>query len=401
MAARLTAQEVAERAGHPEALVERLAGLGILAPDPERRFDPTDAHLVRLMGAFEESGISLDDVANGFASGDLTYAGMGAYFTEPEPYAGTFGELAERVGRPFGFVARLVAAFGLPQPHPADRVRADEAAIVERFLSAWELADDDELLQFARVRGDAMRRLAESGIAFYDTVVNRRLLEQEGARREATARARAIGERAAALARDLVGWLYDRHFERELVRFSTDATEAYLERLGIAPARKRTPPAIAFLDLTGYTALTEEQGDEAAAALAASLAAVVHETARAHGGEAVKWLGDGVMFHFPDPAGAVVAALDLVDRAAAAVGVPARVGLNAGPVVFQDGDYFGRTVNVAARIADYARPGEVLVSGEAARVVDPEGVEYRPVGPVALKGVRESVTLATALRAGS
>ena len=64
-------------------------------------------------------------------------------------------------------------------------------------------------------------------------------------------------------------------------------------------------------------------------------------------------------------------------------------------------EYFGRTVNVAARIADYARPGEVLVSGEAARVVDPEGVEYRPVGPVALKGVRESVTLATALRAGS
>ncbi len=399
MAARLTAQEVAERAGRPEALVERLASLGIFTPDAEGRFDPSDAHLVRLMAAFEESGISLDDVARGFASGDLTYSGMGAYFTEPEPYAGTFGELAERVGRPFDLVARLVSSFGLPQPHPADPVRADEAAIVERLFSTWELADDDELLQFARVRGDAMRRLAESGIAFYDTVVNRRLLDREGARPEVTARARAIGERAAALAKDLVGWLYDRHFERELVRFSTDATEAYLERLGIAPTRERTPPAIAFLDLTGYTALTEERGDEAAAELAGALAAVVHETARAHGGEAVKWLGDGVMFHFPDPAEAVAAALDLVDRAAAAVGVPARVGLNAGPVVFQDGDYFGRTVNVAARIADYARPGEVLVSDDAARVVDRAGVEFRPVGPVALKGVRESVTLATALRA--
>ena len=399
MAARLTAQEVAERAGRPEALVERLASLGIFIPDAEGRFDPSDAHLVRLMAAFEESGISLDDVARGFASGDLTYSGMGAYFTEPEPYAGTFGELAERVGRPFDLVARLVSSFGLPQPHPADPVRADEAAIVERLFSTWELADDDELLQFARVRGDAMRRLAESGIAFYDTVVNRRLLDREGARPEVTARARAIGERAAALAKDLVGWLYDRHFERELVRFSTDATEVYLERLGIAPTRERTPPAIAFLDLTGYTALTEERGDEAAAELAGALAAVVHETARAHGGEAVKWLGDGVMFHFPDPAEAVAAALDLVDGAAAAVGVPARVGLNAGPVVFQDGDYFGRTVNVAARIADYARPGEVLVSDDAARVVDRAGVEFRPVGPVALKGVRESVTLATALRA--
>jgi len=136
VAARLTARAVAERAGRAEALVRRLVELGILTPDAERRFDPTDVHLVRLMGAFEESGISLDDVASGFASGDLTYSGMGAYFTEPEPYAGTFGERAERVGRPFDLVARLVAAFGLPQPHPADRVRADEAAIVERFLSA-------------------------------------------------------------------------------------------------------------------------------------------------------------------------------------------------------------------------------------------------------------------------
>jgi class 3 adenylate cyclase len=379
-------------------VVAEVVRLGILEPGGDGRFDLSDAHLVRLMAAFAESGISLEDVAAGFASGDLTYSGMGAYFAEPAPVVGTYAEVAERIGRPFQLVARLVAAFGLPQPHPEDRVRADEAGMVERFLSAWELAEDEELLQFARVRGDAMRRLAESGIAFYDTVVNRRLLERDEPRPEAAARARAIGERAAKLARELVVWLYDRHFERELVRFSTDSTEDYLDRLGIAPARERTPPAIAFLDLTGYTALTEERGDEAAAALAGSLATVVHETALAHGGEAVKWLGDGVMFHFPRPAEAVVAALELVDRASAAVGVPARVGLNAGPVVFQDGDYFGRTVNVAARIADYARPGEVLVSEDAARAAELDGVDFRPIGPVALRGLRDSVGLATAVR---
>ena len=125
------------------------------------------------------------------------------------------------------------------------------------------------------------------------------------------------------------------------------------------------------------------------------------ETARGHGGEAVKWLGDGVMLHFAEPEGAVLAALELVERAPEAVDVPARVGLHAGPVVFQDGDYFGRTVNVAARIADYARPGEVLVSAEAAAAIGLAEVELRPIGPVALKGLRESVSLATALRAGS
>jgi adenylate cyclase len=395
---RLSALEVAERAGCPEALVGRLVELGIVARGKDGLFNPTDAHLVRLMNAFEESGISLDDVARGFASGELTYSGMGAFFAEPEPFVSTYGELAISIGRPFERVAGLVSAFGFPRPHADDRVRADEARLIERFLAVWEVAEDDELLQFARVRGDAMRLLAEGGLAFYDRAVNRRLLAAEGPPAELVAQARRIGERGAVVARELVTWLYERHFERELVRFSTDATEAYLDRLGIAPARERTPPAIAFLDLAGYTALTEEEGDEAAATLAATLATVVGETARAHGGEAVKWLGDGVMLHFPEAVGGVLASLDLVERVPETVAVPARSGLHAGPVVFQDGDYFGRTVNVAARIADYARPGEVLVSAEARDAAPADEVEFREIGPVALKGLRESVRLFAASR---
>jgi len=64
---------------------------------------------------------------------------------------------------------------------------------------------------------------------------------------------------------------------------------------------------------------------------------------------------------------------------------PAPVGLYTGPVVFQEGDYFGRTVNIAARIADYARPGEVLVSQEVVEASDGAGVTYREIGPVELK----------------
>jgi adenylate cyclase len=77
---------------------------------------------------------------------------------------------------------------------------------------------------------------------------------------------------------------------------------------------------------------------------------------------------------------------------------PAHVGLHAGPVIFQEGDYYGQTVNVAARIADYARPGEVVVSQE---VVDASGdaeVLFREIGPVELKGVAGAVRLHTASR---
>jgi adenylate cyclase len=74
------------------------------------------------------------------------------------------------------------------------------------------------------------------------------------------------------------------------------------------------------------------------------------------------------------------------------------MGVNSGPVVFQDGNYFGRTVNVAARITDYARPGEVLVSDSVATATTgPHGVRYQPIGPIALKGVMTPVALHAAV----
>ena len=93
------------------------------------------------------------------------------------------------------------------------------------------------------------------------------------------------------------------------------------------------------------------------------------------------------MFHFPDPGQAVLCSLDLVDQAAEAGMPPAHVGVNAGPVVFRDGDYFGRTVNIASRIAGKAGPGEVLVSESVVGASDVDGVLFDRVGPVELKGV--------------
>jgi class 3 adenylate cyclase len=171
-----------------------------------------------------------------------------------------------------------------------------------------------------------------------------------------------------------------------------------MDERGIAPRRKEQLPAIAFLDLTGYTALTEEAGDEAAAEFATGLATIVQEAAQAHGGRAVKWLGDGVMLHFAHPGGAVLSSLDLVERTEAVVSVPARVGINAGSVVVQEGDYFGRTVNIAARIADYARPREVLVSEETKRRAILAGVQLELIGDIGLKGVARPVTLYRARR---
>jgi adenylate cyclase len=77
----------------------------------------------------------------------------------------------------------------------------------------------------------------------------------------------------------------------------------------------------------------------------------------------------------------VLAALEMVEGLAASSLPPAHVGLQAGPALFQKGDYFGRTVNIASRIADYARPGEVVVSQEVVDVAGSTPVSFVEIGP--------------------
>ncbi|HEY9377973.1 MAG TPA: adenylate/guanylate cyclase domain-containing protein, partial [Jiangellaceae bacterium] len=92
--------------------------------------------------------------------------------------------------------------------------------------------------------------------------------------------------------------------------------------------------------------------------------------------------------------------LEMVEGAATHSLPPARVGIHAGPVVFQEGDYFGRTVNIAARIGEYARPGEVLVSQEVVDATDLDRVGVTAIGPIELKGVSRPLSLHSVRRLG-
>jgi adenylate cyclase len=171
--------------------------------------------------------------------------------------------------------------------------------------------------------------------------------------------------------------------------------EAALDAEGIE-SHVPLPPAICFVDLAGYTRLTEERGDRWAAEVAAQLASLVKDIARRRGGSPIRWLGDGGMFHFRDPAHAVEAGLAMVEQAPAIGLPPAHIGIHAGPVVFQDGDVYGRIVNLASRLASIAQAGEVIVSEEVVRSA--EGLNFEEMGPVALKGVGTPMHLFRAMR---
>jgi adenylate cyclase len=144
-----------------------------------------------------------------------------------------------------------------------------------------------------------------------------------------------------------------------------------------------------FADMVGFTAFTAQRGDEAAADLAVAFYLEVSELAERHRAEPIKAIGDAVMVRAPDASDAVRFAASVLDQLSGRRGFPAiRIGMHTGCAVERAGDWFGTTVNVAARVAGAARAGEALVTRDtraAAGAV--ASVALRDRGRVALKHV--------------
>jgi len=352
--------------------------------------------------SFERAGVPLEGIAAAVRDGALSFSYLDA--TAFDRFAGvsgtTFRELSERTGVPLDVLMVVREAHGFAEPRPEDHVREDELSIVpliELLLSSRIRAESIQRL--LRAYGDGLRKIVETETAWYRTEVQTPLLEGGMTESQMLAAQADIGSGMAPQMDEALLSIYHGQQEHAWSTSAVEDVETALERAGLyRPVRR--PPAVSFLDITGYTRLTEERGDEAAAELAARLATLVRGSSRDHDGQPVKWLGDGVMFYFPNPGDGVLAALDMVEGLPAAGLPPAHVGIHAGPVVFQEGDYFGRTVNIASRIAEYARPGEVLVSQEVVDATDLDGLDVTAIGPIELKGVLQPLSLHSVRRLG-
>lgn len=154
-----------------------------------------------------------------------------------------------------------------------------------------------------------------------------------------------------------------------------------------------------FADLAGFTALTEVHGDDEAADLAGRFSQSVRELLPAREAEVVKTIGDAVLVRVSDPIAALRHAIRIAYDIGAQHGAPVvRVGLHTGPAVERDGDWFGATVNLAARIAGAAGGGEVLLSeGSRYAVGDVPGIVFQPRGDQRFRNVREPVMVYAAV----
>jgi adenylate cyclase len=398
-----TREELAERAGVSVDYLDRLVELRIVSPgDGDCPFSDGDVRRARFVHGLEQGGVPLEAVGSAVESSDLSFAFFDASYWDR--FGGlaekTYRELSAETGLSLDLLQTIRESMGFARPGPDDRVREDEldpVALVRTLIATG--VDPVAMERHVRIWGESIRRIAEADGNFYLTQIEIPLLRAGLSWSEMLQAGSEATVMLAPLLDPALLSVYHAQSEHTWMANVVEAVEATLEKAGLHRSISH-PPAMCFLDLSGYTRLTEERGDEAAAEMSAILGKLVQRSSHGHGGRRAKWLGDGVMVYFRDPAAAVIFALEMLEQIPAADLPPAHVGIDAGPLIFQDGDYFGRTVNMAARIAAYARAGEVLVSEDVRQVAREPGVEFVDIGSVDLKGVSRPVRLHEARRNG-
>jgi adenylate cyclase len=351
---RLTADEVAMESGTQREIVLRLVAWGALSPGRDGLHEAEDVPRTKTMLALEGAGFGEDSIRWVVTSGLLPVEQLGGMWTVPQPTGRTYADFLASLGERGAHLPAVYAALGLPEPRRDAPTTADEEEVVRELLETWALVRDsrDVYIRAARIAGEGARRMQAATMDLFD--------ELGGPPPTRLARGMSLAEaaepsyRLAALMPRLLVWLQTRHAEYELFARVVEFVEHVLARSGRID-RERERPAVAFVDLTGYTEMTEVAGDERAAAYASELQGLADASARDHGGRVVKLLGDGVMLRFARSADAVAAVDGLMHAIVDAGLPPAHAGIETGPLVVRDGDVYGRTVNIAARVARAGR----------------------------------------------
>jgi len=392
----LSRQDAADRAGVGIEDLNRFVDLGLITPDEDGLFTSGAVRKAGLIATLRAGGIPAEALATAMEAGHVSLG----FLDDPafDHFSAlselTFDDLASRTGIPVELLTVIREAIGSAVPLPSDAMREIELAVVPLLKAQLDSGYPVGAVERGlRTLGDSLRRAATAEAEAFAAFVIEPVAAKPGVTgAEIGAAALAATQRMGPTADDALLSIYRAQQAHAWTANMLSGFERSLADTGIL-SRVDRPQAMCFLDVTGYTRLTAQRGDSAAADLADQLRRMVQRTSTQYGGRPVKWLGDGVMFHFRDPGAGVMAALEMAAAMGPAGLPPAHVGLHAGPVLSQDGDFYGQTVNVASRIAEYARPGEVVVSQAVVDATVDLPITFAEVGMIELKGVIEPIRL--------
>jgi adenylate cyclase len=378
--------------GAAAADLDRYAEADVIHPDADGSMTWSDVQRVRAIQGFLAAGMAWEHLAAGLREGLITFDAVDAFYLEPAPFSGrSYAEFAASIGGRAVLLPRIYDTLGLPEP-PADRpMRRDEEGCLVEMIDAWgAIGDEETLLRASRLLGDHTRALVEGWMALWIETVTARFGDAPVAEQQRVTR--DVATRLTDVLPRLMTWAEQRYLEQAMTAVGVEQMEDAFARAGIAPAPRRSDPAVVFADLSGFSRLTEVHGDRAAMRFGTRLRDVAERVARRHGGRLVKLLGDGAMLHFDSAASALAAGRELLSRDHWPADLPLpHLGAHAGPVVERDGDIFGGTVNIAARLANVAAGGEMLVSAELASAAGALEL-LEPAGEHDLKNISRSIS---------
>ena len=388
----LTADRLAREAGTTPEYIARLVEAGAISVDRNGRFAAEDVPRVRLTLALADGGIELDDLMSLIGSGALQLDWVARLWTTGEPSGRTFDQFAMSLGEQAAHLPEVYAALGLAPPTPDTVMRQVEERVITDFLELWRLVDDrpEVSIRAARIAGDGVRRIQGATQDLFDELGGPP--GNQIAKGKSPAEAMRPALRLGPVLAELMVWLQARHQEHEVFERIVTYVEETLIQAGRGE-RQGQQPAIAFIDLTGYTEMTDSAGDERAAQSATLLQNLAASAVRGRRGRVVKLLGDGVMLQYASTIDAIDSVRELMASITAAGLPPAHAGIAAGSMVVRDGDVYGHTVNLAARIASYARAGELLVAADGVGESTGASLGFADAGSATLKGITDPVRL--------
>jgi adenylate cyclase len=296
-------------------------------------------------------------------------------------------EIADRGGPPVEEVVAIIRAFGFPAEEP-DRpfFTEQEAQVFIALAEAGDLWPMEIQLQASRVYGQALARIAETETYLFRSWTERTARAAATDPTEAVLEVRRALERLLPLADPMLLGVHRRWVEYELSQMAVRAAE---QQAGERDVPGAVDVSFLFCDIVDFVAFAEERGDAAAVEAVSRFGDLVYEERGEHG-HVVKGLGDGWMLVYPEPAEAVDAALRILRLAEERELPPIHASVNCGEAVHRDGDWFGRSVNLTARMLSWAGAGELLATKDVAeRAADRQ---WRKLRPRRVRGRREPVT---------
>jgi adenylate cyclase len=383
----ISLSEASRRSGVPARTLKRWAEEKVV-PVRRGRWTATAAAQARVVSRMRDRGYTLERLKEAGREGKLAFGYTEELFERPEELI-SYEEAARETGLEPELIERLMIMLGTPTARER-MLGPDDLETMRHCARVLETGFPlVAFLQLVRVYAQSLRRVADAEVRLFHLYVHEPLIRDGVPELEMAEEMGALAADLLPIATPMFEYLHRRYLrffiEQDVVghmesEFGTDDGE-----LG------RVSVALCFIDLTGFTRYTEEEGDEEALDLIDRFVETVESTLPPEA-TIVKTIGDEVMLVSPDPA-------SLTEWAVGFLGLfqerpQPRVGIHFGHAVYRDGDYFGTDVNLAHRVVNRALGGEVLVTDRvAAYIRDAEFLEAEPIGEVELKGFPRPISL--------